>query len=116
MTLKVRVKGGVSTPSGGLFAGGLFEEPVHDAENTSVDVALGRVGDRYGVRLVRPVDALARAVDGAADVFTAWLEHGDAAGNFETDLLIRCDAEALVDEAAREAKDIYDILGEGVGE
>ena len=35
----------------------------------------------------------------SADVFTAWLHHGDATGGFDTDLLLLCDAEALVDEA-----------------
>ena len=84
-----------------------------------------------------PVDALGRGVDERGDVFSAWLEHGDTDGGFETDLVLKCDAaprdgevaeggvggEAAVagatnaeeqdgdaEEKAREASSIYDLL------
>lgn len=112
MTLKVRAKGGVTLPGGGLFVGGLLEEHLADSENESLGAALAKLGRRFGVKLVRPVDAKGRAVDVIADVFSAWLEHGDAAGGFADHVEVTCEAEAIMDEATREAQDIYDILGD----
>ena len=75
------------------------------------------------------MDALGRAVDASADVFSAWLEHGDSAdGAFASDLSLECDARRIEAEAAGageqrdqggaagqydvdDASTIYDILG-----
>ena len=95
MALRVRTKGGFVVTDGSLFAGGMLLENVADAEGTSLAIALERLGERYGVVLSAPVDALGRSVDAATDVFSAWLEHGETAGGFDTDLVLVCDAAPL---------------------
>ena len=75
MKLPVHTKGGFAV-AGGLFAGGLLETLVADAEGTKLSTALETLGRQYSIRLGKPKDALGRAVDPSVDVFAAWLEHG----------------------------------------
>ena len=92
----------------------LVVHPIADAENVTLASALeavaatvGRASGGTDVRLVSPRDALGRAVDPSADVFSAWLEHGDQSGSFDTDLSVWVTAEAKA-----EASSIYDLLAD----
>ena len=144
MTLRVHLTptAGVPLPSA---LPRLLVHSVADAEGTTLETALGALASELaagpggpggggpggggggggggapaavaGLRLLEPRDASGEPMRTTEDVFSVWLEHGDAAnsGAFETDLHVWCRVEHAPrgSAAEEEAKDIYDLLASG---
>ena len=84
----------------------LLLHSVTDADATTVEGALLALGRAHGVRLRDACNAKGALIDASAAVFTCWLDHGDASGNFETDLSLWC----KVIPTDAEAQTIFDLL------
>ena len=88
---------------------------VRNAEAETVDATLAALRAHHRlISLTQPRDAHWQPVSGALDVFTAWLNHGEAAdGSIESDLILWCVAEWMPPpDASGDASSIYAILTE----
>jgi hypothetical protein len=105
MVVRVHVDGG---PAGAMAS--LLVRTVANAEAVKLCDVLETLGSEHSLRLSDWRDALGKPItDVQADVFAAWLEHGESAeGSFESDLHMWCHAEQR--HGSAEAASIYDLL------